>query len=143
VEGTALSALAEIFESLAIRWALIGALAAKRYRASVRLTQDVDVLLAGIGPAGALESALRKAGWSIRSANADGELLRLHHPELGMADFLIAGTQYQKTALLRARVERIADQPLSVLTVEDVIIHKLIPGRSRTASSSASTGRPR
>jgi hypothetical protein len=61
VERTALSVLAEIFQSLSIRWALMGALAANRYRASPRLTQDVDVLLAGIGPSGALELALRKA----------------------------------------------------------------------------------
>jgi hypothetical protein len=131
VERTALSVLAEIFQSLSIRWALIGALAANRYRASARLTQDVDVLLAGIGPNGALELALRKAGWSIRRASSEGDLLRLRHADLGMADLLIAGTQYQQEALARARTETISGQAVSVLTAEDVIVHKLIAGRSQ------------
>jgi hypothetical protein len=36
---------------LGIRWVLIGALAANRYRASPCLTGDVDLLLADAGPA--------------------------------------------------------------------------------------------
>ena len=132
MERTALSNLAEILQSLSIQWALIGALAANRYRASPRLTQDVDVLLADAGSPGALESALRNAGWSIHRATSEGDLLRLRHAELGMADLLIAGTQYQQEALKRARREPIsASQTVPVLTVEDVIIHKLIAGRSQ------------
>jgi predicted nucleotidyltransferase len=131
VERTALSVLAEVLESLSIRWALIGALAANRYRTSPRLTQDVDLLLADTGPGhAALETALRAAGWSVRSADAAGELLRLRHPELGVADLLIAGTEYQQEALRRARPEAIdVGGRVPVLAVEDVIVHKLIAGR--------------
>jgi hypothetical protein len=133
VERSALNNLATILQSLSIRWALIGALAANRYRASPRLTQDVDLLLADSGPGhSALEAALVAAGWSVRRASAEGDLLRLRHTVLGVADLLIAGTDYQQEALLRAREETLLnEQPVRVLTPEDVIVHKLIAGRSQ------------
>jgi hypothetical protein len=88
VERTALSALAAVLDPLGVHWVLIGALAVNRYRASTRLTQDVDLLLAGAGPAGlpALERALEAAGWSVRRASPEGAVLRLRHAELGTAD---------------------------------------------------------
>ena len=130
---TALSALAATLQSLSVQWALLGALAANRYRLSPRSTQDVDLLLADAGsPDGALEHALRADGWDVRHASAEGDLLRLRHGELGAADLLIAGTDYQHLALDRARSETILDgQVVYVLTAEDVIIHKLIAGRSQ------------
>ena len=132
MERNALSELARILDALAIRWALIGALAANRYRASPRLTQDVDLLLANGGPNGALVTALAAGGWTVRSATAEGDLLRLRHAQFGAADVLIAGTEYQQLALSRARPDTIlGDQPVQVLTVEDVIIHKLIAARSQ------------
>lgn len=133
MERTALSALAAILRQLGIRWALIGALAANRYRASPRLTQDVDLLLADTGPGiEALEAAARAAGWDVRRASPEGELLRLRHPEFGIADLLIAGTDYQQQAIRRAREEPIGNgENAPVLTPEDVIVHKLIAGRTQ------------
>jgi predicted nucleotidyltransferase len=133
VERSALSALAAILRELGIRWVLIGALAANRYRQSPRLTQDVDLLLADTG-AGVdrLESAARAAGWDVLRTSPEGELLRLRHPELGIADLLIAGTDYQQEAIRRARQEPIGNgESVAVLTVEDVIVHKLIAGRTQ------------
>jgi len=112
---------------------LIGALAANRYRGSPRLTQDVDLLLADAG-AGleALEEAARAAGWQVRRADPEGELLRLRHPEHGIADLLIAGTDYQQEAIRRAREEPLGNgERVPVLTAEDVILHKLIAGRTQ------------
>lgn len=132
VERTAVSVLAALFEQLSIQWALIGALAANRYRASPRLTQDVDVMLANTGPGlDVLESRLAGEGWMVRRADPAGELLRLRHSELGPVDILISGTDYQQLAIRRARPERIdaGDVLVPVLTVEDVIVHKLIAGR--------------
>jgi len=61
-----------------------------------------------------------------------GDLLRLHHTELGLADLLIAGTEYQRQAIERARWETPGvGEPIAVLTPEDVIVHKLIAGRSQ------------
>ncbi len=58
MERSALSALAALLREQRIRWVLIGALAANRYRASPRLTQDVDLLLADPGSGlGAFEAA--------------------------------------------------------------------------------------
>jgi predicted nucleotidyltransferase len=133
VERTALSDLARILRALSIHWTLIGALAANRYRTSPRLTQDVDLLLADVGPGlEILEAELSEAGWQVRRADAEGELLRLRHPQLGVADLLIAGTDYQQEALARAREESIiGGERISVLTPEDVIVHKLIAGRSQ------------
>ena len=133
MERTALSALAAILGSLSIRWTLIGALAANRYRTAPRLTQDVDLLLADVGPGlTELIAALTADGWRVRHRDAAGELIRLVHDQLGTADLLIAGTDYQQEALRRARSETLADgQAVVVLTAEDVIIHKLIAGRSQ------------
>lgn len=130
-DRTALSELGKVLDGLSIRWALIGALAANRYRSSPRLTQDVDLLLADTGPGlEALEAALGAAGWSVRRADESGELLRLTHPELGTADLLISGTDYQQQAIRRAATEKITDTDVvRVLTIEDVIVHKLIAGR--------------
>ena len=60
--------------------------------------------------------------------------MRARHSELGPADLLVAGTQYQQEALRRAVVdtETIPGAgAVPVLTVEDVIVHKLIAGRYR------------
>lgn len=133
MEGRALSALAALLGGLGIRWVLIGALAANRYRGSPRLTADVDLLLADAGPGlDALEAAAIASGWQVRRADPAGELLRLRHPEHGIADLLVAGTPYQDEAIRRARPEPLGEgDPIPVLTVEDVIVHKLIAGRSQ------------
>ena len=68
----------------------------------------------------------------MQRASPEGELLRLRHPELGIADLMIAGTSYQQEAIDRAREEPIgAGETARVLTPEDVIVHKLIAGRSQ------------
>lgn len=133
MERTTLSALGALLGELRIRWVLIGALAANRYRTSPRLTEDVDLLLQDAGPGlEALESAARVSGWRVQRASPEGELLRLRHPELGIADLMIAGTSYQQEAIERAREEPIgAGETARVLTPEDVIVHKLIAGRSQ------------
>jgi hypothetical protein len=46
-----------------------------------------------------------------------------------VADLLVAGTEYQRQAIDRAIVESIDDEPVAVLAIEDVILHKLIAGR--------------
>lgn len=124
-----------MLDGLSIRWALAGGLAANRYRRSPRHTDDVDLLLADAGPGlAALESTLADAGWSIQRADPHGELLRAKHPELGPADLLIAGTRYQREAIRRALVRPEVVPGAGIvptLTVEDVIVHKLIAGRYR------------
>ncbi|MEB2345621.1 MAG: hypothetical protein OZ948_12860 [Deltaproteobacteria bacterium] len=133
MSGRSVSALGAILDRLGIAWTLIGALAANRYRREVRLTGDVDVLVAHHGPGlVAFEAAFSDAGWSVRRGTPDGAILRLRHPTLGAADVVLAETDYQRSALERARRETIEDgAPVRVLRVEDVIVHKLIAGRPR------------
>lgn len=133
MSGRSVNALGAILDRLGIAWTLIGALAANRYRREVRLTGDVDVLVASYGPGlAAFEAAATEAGWSVRRGTPDGAILRLRHPELGAADVLLAETDYQRTALERASVEALeGGSPVRFLRVEDVIVHKLIAGRPR------------
>ena len=133
MKRSTLRTLGDLLDSLGIRWVLIGALAANRYRTSPRLTQDVDLLLADAG-AGveALEDAFRAAGWDTHRASPEAELIRLRHPDYGIADLLFAGTDYQQEAIRRAREESFDDGVRArVLTAEDVIVHKLIAGRAQ------------
>lgn len=133
-EQDSVRALASVLSPLGIDWVLIGALAANRYRQTTRTTQDVDLLLFDLGPGlAALEDALRGAGWSVRRATPGGEMLRARHPAYGLADLIIAGTEYERTAIARSRTEGGADSSFSirVLAPEDVIVFKLIAGRAQ------------
>jgi len=97
------------------------------------LTQDVDTLVADANlDLARLEQALADRGWVVRRADPQGELLRLRHATLGIADIVVAGTDYQREAIARARVEQFEDGlRVPVLRIEDVIVHKLIAGRSQ------------
>jgi hypothetical protein len=111
----------------------MGALAANRYRATTRTTEDADLLLLDAGPGvEALERALRDASWTVRRATPDGAILRARHPTYGLADLITAGTEYEREAISRSRAEEgAADSPVRVLAVEDVILFKLIAGRTQ------------
>lgn len=133
MERSALEALGRILDRLGIGWVLAGALAANRYRVTTRLTQDVDLLLSGHGPGlAALEGELRSAGFELRRASPGGELLRLRHAELGAADLITAGTEYERQAISRARCESLPSGiEVRVLAPEDVIVLKLVAGRAQ------------
>ena len=59
------------------------------------------------------------SGRPCRRASADSPSLH------GLADILVAGTDYQREAIARA----VPEGRNRLLTIEDVIIHKLIAGR--------------
>jgi hypothetical protein len=123
------AAAAEILEASGARWALIGALAALRYRATPRLTVDVD-FLADAEPE--VADAFRQAGYDVREVADPDEpphllVVRGHGDVI---DVLLATVEYQQVAL-----ERAIDH---VLTVEDVLIHKLIAWRPRDRNDIAS-----
>ncbi len=50
MEREAIAALAAVLEPLGIVWVVMGAVAANRYRRDVRLTGDVDLVVADHGP---------------------------------------------------------------------------------------------
>lgn len=117
-----LASIAEIFDDLQLEWTLVGALAANRYRATPRFTTDVDTM-ARFDPA--LVARLESAGYDADVIADEGEgphLIRCHRGAESV-DVLIPVVEYQRVALSRS-----IDH---VLTVEDVIIHKLIAWRPR------------
>jgi hypothetical protein len=104
-----------------MRRALAGAAAAMRYRASDRVTMDLDFLVEWSDD---FVQALVEQGFSVRTAQDEGEVHLVRTRRTGCAvDFIVARTDYQHLAIERARNH--------VLTVEDVLVHKLIAWRPR------------
>ena len=112
-------AVRSLVEALHIRWTLIGAVVAG-YR-STRPITDVDLLIAW-DPR--LVASLVDAGFDVRVFEDEGEphLIRARRVDC-QVDLIVAGTEYQGLALDRAHDH--------VLTVEDVLVHKLIAWRPR------------
>jgi hypothetical protein len=114
----------ERLRALGFEVVLIGALAAMRYRLTPRATTDIDFLalsLTGLG------LRLREQGFQVtETAEPNQEPYVLFARGSGWSvDVLRAETEYQRVAFDRA-----VDGALSV---EDVIVHKLIAGRPRDA----------
>jgi hypothetical protein len=118
------SRAAETLRELGVEPVTIGARAALRYRATPRATIDVDYLIPRDVPG--IAEAFRAQGLEVRSVmNDDGEAYLYLIKGSGdvLIDIVIADTEYQAQAYRRA-----VD---GYLTVEDVIVHKLIAWRPR------------
>jgi hypothetical protein len=100
-----------------------------RYRGVARETEDVDFLVEGHPD---LVRGLINDGFDVRSMEDEGEihLIRARRTD-GAVDLIIAQTPYQHLAIERAGAEH-------VLTVEDVLVHKLIAWRYRDRDDIAS-----
>jgi hypothetical protein len=120
---------AEILTRAGVDWALIGALAALRYRATPRLTVDADFLASWTPD---LAASFRREGYDVDEVAEPGEPphLLVVRGKGDVIDVLLAVVEYQRVALDRA-----VDH---VLTVEDVIVHKLIAWRPRDRNDIAS-----
>jgi hypothetical protein len=116
------SAAGEILDRLGARWAIVGALAALRYRSTPRLTVDADILTEWRPD---LVGAFEAAGYVVTVIADPGEpphLLQVRG--LGdVIDLLLASVDYQRVVLDRALDH--------VITMEDVIVMKLIAWRPR------------
>lgn len=101
---------------------VIGALAAMRFRSEPRATTDVDFLVTSLA---GVADALAADGLSVREVrDDDGRPYVVFARGAGVEiDALLVETEYQRCAHRRA-----VD---GFLTVEDVIIHKLIAWRVR------------
>lgn len=120
---------AEVFAACGGRWALVGAMAALRYRSTPRLTTDVDFLADN---ADGLEDRFREAGYTVTAFADPGEgpHLLVVRGRGDRIDVLFPVVTYQEVALQRARDH--------VITAEDVIVHKLIAWRPRDRNDIAS-----
>ena len=125
---------AAILESLAVDWALIGGLAANVYRDYERFTVDADVLVRSVdGTSDRIVDAFRVAGFVVDEIADTGEPAHLLLCRRGdvEVDVLLPVVEYQLEALRRS-----GDAHL--LTVEDVIVHKLIAWRPQDQNDIAS-----
>lgn len=108
--------------ALGVEPVLIGALAAAFYRQTPRATTDVDFLVRSLA---GVRDAFERDGFDVQMLAEPGEapyaaFIRGH----GMrVDAISAETTYQVAA-----IDRAID---GILTVEDVIVHKLLAWRSR------------
>lgn len=118
-----------ILERLGVPWTLAGALAAVDYRASERGTTDVDLL---VDSHPQLVDELNAADFDLTVARDEDDQPHLIRArcDYGYVDLIVAGTDYQRLA-----IERAVDH---VLTVEDVLVHKLIAWRPRDQDDVAS-----
>jgi hypothetical protein len=100
----------------------IGALAAIRYRLEPRETTDVDFLARSLD---GIPEAMRALGYTVRVMAQPGEqpYVIFIRGEDVQVDVMLAETDYQFEALARAQD--------GWLTVEDVIVHKLLAWRPR------------
>lgn len=118
-----LGSITEVLDGLGAPWVLAGALAADRYRAGPRFTTDLDLLIEWDDR---LPTAIEPLGHDVRvMADPDSHphLLMLRS-ETERIDLIVAVVEYQELAIRRG----LADH---VLTVEDVIVHKLIAWRAK------------
>jgi hypothetical protein len=113
---------AERLRALGVEARLIGAHAALRYRRTPRVTTDVDFLVRSLD---GIAAAMEADGYEVHEElDEDGEPFALFIRGHGRrVDILLAETEYQLEALDRATTDAI--------TVEDVLIHKLLGWRSR------------
>lgn len=125
-----LGSVTDALDDLGVGWVLAGALAADRYRTGPRFTADLDLLVEWDDR---LPDALDGLGYDVRTMADPGEhphLLRLASATERI-DLLVAVVEYQRLAIQRG----LADH---VLTVEDVIVHKLIAWRLKDRDDIAS-----
>lgn len=101
---------------------LIGALAALEYRATPRLTTDVDFLVRTLD---GVAEAFRADGYDVQVMAEPGEppYVVFIRGRGAKVDALVIETDYQAAAHARATN--------GMLTVEDVLIHKLIAWRAK------------
>ncbi len=122
---------ADVVSRLTDRWTKVGALAASEYRLSARMTTDADLLVEWRED---LVPHLEAAGYELRviAEPDDHPHLLISRGQLGDVDFMIPTIPYQELALDRGVANG------HVLTVEDVLVHKVIAWRPRDRDDVAS-----
>lgn len=113
---------ADRLRSLGLDPVLVGALAAATYRRSPRFTTDVDFMVTDFAD---VDEQLAADGYDVKSmAEPGGDPYLIFVRGKGVkVDLLLAETDYHRGALDRA--------VNGVLTVEDVIVMKLLAWRAR------------
>lgn len=133
----ALAALAAALPGLCDGWYLFGAQAVQVWGLP-RLSVDVDVTVRlGSGDALSLVDGLRGAGFDLRVPDAEDFVRRtrvlpfVHRPTRVPVDVVLAGPGPEEEFLSRARLVRIADADVPVISPEDLVVTKILAGRPK------------
>ena len=136
----ALRDLSQVLAKLSVDWAVVGAVAANKYRDETRTTTDLDVLLALAGSEMAdIEAALHQRDWTTTALVPDGWLLRVQHPRAGRIDVIASLTDYEAGALARAHSATVDDLRFKTVAVEE---ERCRPSLGITWSVDTTRGRP-
>jgi hypothetical protein len=133
--GAVIDDVLQLLEQIGAPHMLIGGLAVAVH-AEPRATKDIDLsVLVGRAEAERLEAGMADLGFrAIRHGDAGpGAVIRFVRvgPD-GIdrwVDVLCAGTPFEERALARASRERLLGRAIPVVTVEDLIVLKLLAGR--------------
>lgn len=132
-----LADLAGVLRSWGDRWYVFGAQAVLIW-GRPRMTADVDVTVALVPPdIGRFVSDMKTAGFELRVGDVDDFVRRTHvlpfvHSRTQMPlDIVLAASGLEKEFLDRARRARIGDLEIPVISPEDLIIAKILAGRTR------------
>lgn len=138
----ALEDFSRLFESLGVDYAVMGGIAVRAHGIP-RPTQDVDFTAAiERNRLPELYGAATRLGYTIPEKFASGWVdqvagmplvrIRRYTKEKGVdVDVFLAESSFQRELLARAKVEQVDDQPLRVVTPEDLILLKLVSHRHR------------
>lgn len=138
----ALREMADLFESLGIRYAVMGGVAVRIY-AIPRPTYDVDFTVAierheladffdRATAAGYSVPEPYLRGWVDRVAGMPLVKLRLYQLEHSVdIDVFLAESPFQQSLLSRRRAEEYQERPIWFVSPEDLVLLKLIAGRTR------------
>jgi len=129
--------LNQLFESLELDWYIFGAQAVNLY-GTPRFTADVDVTVAPPADVAALIERLGAAGFSVDVDDPIGfaelsSVLPARHTETGLPVDIVIGRSGLEADFLR-RANRVSVAPalaVPVITVEDLVISKVLAGRPK------------
>jgi Nucleotidyltransferase of unknown function (DUF6036) len=138
-----LAALATVLRRRHLRWYLFGAQAVVLL-GRPRLTEDVDVTVeADAAHLPGLVAALGRAGFVPRVSDVDAFVARARvipflHRKTGIPlDMVLAGSGLEQEFLARARMLDVGSVRVPVIAPDDLIISKVIAGRSKDLDDAA------
>jgi hypothetical protein len=132
----ALLAFARVAKKLALRWYVFGAQAVNLH-GFPRATADLDLTIdLGKHRSQTLVAALKKAGFDARFADdafiATTRVIPVVHQPSGLPiDIVLAGPGLEKTFLDEAIEQKLGGVAIPVLSIENLIVTKLLAGRPR------------
>lgn len=124
--------LHHIFEENGIDYAIIGAFAANFYRMEPRFTADLDILIImETISTQHLVKILEKKGFEVKlTPESDPDMLLCHKGSIPI-HLIIGKIPYQDLVFKRKTWEEVEDIKVPVMSLEDVLIHKLIAHRQK------------